>query len=373
MVLYSFYLFFFYSFDGDIPHRNEILAQKLSNPKIQSLINGSGINNIPGLDILTSNPIVNHANACGNGIVYVGNLGTDESCRITCASSDAKVIYVEPDDTYIYDSVVLKPGSYCTIRDRPQCNTSMTYVVMTVNTVTCKSKFPELVGGKLGNTIVACNNSQIIDPRNYLWDNKYDRYFNPFNTIITDTDEKLSSDGTTYRFECIFQGKDEKQNLYMRNPNNRLHPIRNYCASEIFSSEGIETIFNPDGSYTCDCGKDNQIVNIDPNDKKSFCSSDSNRISIDKFRNKETIKLPYKCFTLYSPISEVGQYLPCDNDQFYRKGSQFRTVTIPISQNPNKLVEHPLYETLVADDGVFMPIGKKINETKIDFTVLKPN
>lgn len=344
------------------------MAQKLSNHKIQSLINASGINNIPSLKISTTNPIVNRANECGYGVVYVGDLGSDDSCKITCASTRAKAIFVHPDDTYIFDSVVLKPGVYCTMSDRPQCNTNMTYVIMTLNTVLCKSKFPELVGGELGNNILACNNNQIADPQNYLWDNEHMRKFDPFRTVLTDVDEKLSDNN--YRFTCKFKGTDTMKNLYIENPNNRFHPIRNYCASEILHADTnkIKTKFKSDGSYTCECNSD-RIDNIDPNDKTSLCSHFQVSIKKDK-SNRKILSLPYKCFNLFSTISDVGQYLPCEDfSQFTKDGNRFDIVKIPFSEDINKLIEHPLYgDELIANATVYMPAKEiDVDEVKIDY------
>lgn len=366
--MYVLYLLLYYSFDKNLQERNEDLAQKLANDKIQSLMNGSGINNIPQLNIITANPNIAKANACQKGPLYIGTNGTDQDCIRTCTNSSASVINVDEGETYIYESTILQSGAHCIIGPRPQCNMKTSYAMMTVNSVVCRSKFPDIVNGPVGNTIVACNNRQINDPQNYLWDYKYNKKFDPLTSDdILDSNELLS-DGS-YRFRCKFNGYDVRQNKYIEHPYNRFHPFRNYCASQIYAAHpDVKTVINTEtGTFECDCGNfdETRVKHMDPNDKTSLCSNVSKEIKTD-VRNRQIMTVPYKCFTLFSPIEDVGKYLPCPDDQFTRDGSQTSFVTVPFSVKTSALIEHPMYKDFhQRDSGVH--VGKDAKRPQIPF------
>lgn len=343
--MFATYIFLYYAFNKNIATQNDELAAKLSNGKLEALLNGSGINNIPNLNIVSTNAAVSTANACGKGPVYLGNSGTNQDCIRTCANSSASVINVAAGETYIYESAVLQPGASCIIGPRPQCNMKTSYAMMTVNSIVCRSKYPDLVGGPLGTTVVACNNRQITDPQNYLWDYRYNKKFDPLTTDITDANEVLN-DGS-YRFQCKFHGYDVRQNQYVEHPNNRFQPFRNYCASEIYAAHpNVKTVVYG-ADYRCDCGayESTRVQNIDPSDPSSLCSNYSSSETIDD-KQRRQLNVPYKCFTLFSPLDDVGKYLPCPSEQFTREGSQFGLLTVPFSTNPNQVIEHPMYKSM---------------------------
>lgn len=360
-MLYVTYLLLYYSFDKHISDKNDELAKKLTNEKIQALLNGSGINNIPNLTIVSTNPAIETANACAKGPVYIGRYGSDDDCKRTCANSTAKVINVEDDETVVHESAVLQAGAHCTIGPRPQCNMKTSYAMMTINSVTCRSKFPEIFGGEFGNTIVACNNKKIRDPQNYLWDNKYLQKVDPYTTVMSDPDELFEG---KYRFECIFKGLDVQNNQYMQSPLNRFHPIRNYCASEIYAAwKTVKTIFKNDGSYECDCGDKatTRVSHLFPGDMTSLCSNVTNSIDESKrIKEREIINVAIPCFTKYSPLEYVATRFPCQNEQFTRKGSQLMNVTVPFSSNLQSLIEHPLYKDLKTEEGVGLPLNSMV-------------
>lgn len=353
----------YYRFDKNIALNNDKLAQQLQSDKIQALLNGSGINNIPNLNLITTNPQISKANSCANGPVYIGASGTNDDCIRTCENSTANVINVNAGETFVYDSAVLQPGAHCIIGARPQCNMKTTYAMMTANSVVCRSKFPEIVGGSVGTTMIACNNRIIDDPQNYLWDYKYNEKFSPLTTTILDVDELLP-DGT-FRFRCKFQGNDLQNNQYMQSPLNRFHPFENYCAALIYSAHpDVKTVVNiEDGTFECDCGdfEETRVKHIDPHDRSSQCSSISMETKVD-VRNRQLMTVPYKCFTLFSPIDDVGRYLPCPNEQFTREGNKIASVTIPYSTHPDALIEHPIYKDFDENNNadVFLDIGGEI-------------
>lgn len=346
LVLYAMYLLLYYSFDKNIATQNENLAVKLADGKLQALLNGSGINNIPNLNIITTNAAVSKANACGKGPVHIGSSGTDQDCIRTCANSTASVINVADGEIYVYESAILQVGANCVIGPRPECNMKTSFAMMTINSIICRPRFPDIVGGPLGTTLVACNNRQITDPQNYLWDYRYNTKFNPLTTDIVDSNEILG-DGT-YRVRCKFTGYDIRQNQYIEHPNNRFQPFRNYCASSIYAAHpSVKTIISDSGNFECDCGNysDTRVQNIIPGDKTSICSNYVQSETVDVGERK-ILSVPYKCFTLFSPIEDVGHYLPCPNDQFTREGSQFGLINVPFSLNQNAIIEHPMYKDM---------------------------
>lgn len=362
LIIYVIYLLLYFSFDRDIREQNEKLAVKLKNHKIEALINGSGINNIPNLNLVSMNPAVTKANKCSNGPVYIGTFGTDADCIRTCANASASVLNVDAHDTFIFESAVLQPGAHCQIGPRPMCNMRTSYALMTINSVVCRSKYPELVGGPTGATIVACNNRNIYDPKNTLFDYKENKNFSPLTTDFTDVDERLS-DGS-FRFRCKFSGVDVRTNRVIESPFNRFHPAENYCAGLINGAHpSVKTVYLEDG-IRCDCGNfnDTRVKNIDPNDKGSQCSN----IALETktvLKDKHTITVPYRCFTLHSPIDDVGRYLPCPKDQFTRNGSRLSSVTIPYTQNHLAIIEHPSYDKL---DGGYVGIAHGTEIVKED-------
>lgn len=346
LVVYSIYLFLYYSFDKGLKKRNEKLAHELANNKLESLINGSGINNIPNLNIVSNNPGILKAASCAEGPVHVGDQATDQDCIRTCANSTASAINVNEGETYIYRHAQLKPGAHCVLGPRPQCNMRTTYAFMTLNSVVCHPKFPEVVGGPLGNKVVACNNDEINDPQNYLWDYRENVRFNPTLHQINDVDERLSSTGD-FRYRCRFNGFDETRNKYIQHPNNRFHPFRNYCASQVFAAHPSvkPKYIESTGLYECDCGpiEETRIANIDPTKKSSICSNLQKTYTNDT-KNRITLTLPYRCFTLFSPFTDVGRYLPCPNEQFTREGSQFTSIDVPYSTHLDDPIENPMYK-----------------------------
>nr|WOJ45342.1 pif-2 [Apis mellifera nudivirus] len=357
-VLTVLYLFLHFTFNSKaILGDEEKLMQKLRSGPLQSLLNGSGINNIPSLNIITTNAALARANKCASGPVLIGPTGTDHDCIITCANSSARAIHVQPGERYIYDNGVLEEGTHCSIGPRPECDMKTSIAMMTINSVVCRSKFPNIVGGPLGTTIVACNNRQINDPQNYLWDYKTNTKFDPMTTTITDENELLSNGA--YRFRCKFNGFDARGNRYQEHPHNRFHPISNYCASLIYRAHpNVRTVMaNQNGDFYCDCGDENEtrVKLIYPNDRSSRCSNVSRTIR-NAERALKYITVPYNCFTLFSTIEDVGRLPPCPNEQLTREGSRMSSVEVPYAESENDLIEHPRYANM-SNAGSHIPIN----------------
>lgn len=340
-----------YKLDKKTISEDEALADKFGNSKMNALLNGSGINNIPNLNIITTNSDIELANKCGDGPLKVDYTSINDSqCQKICLTSNASALMVNEGENIAYNNAELSAGAYCLLGDKPECDLQTTYAVMTLNSVVCYPKYPELFGGTDGRKIVACNDSSIYDSKNYLYDGlTQSRVYNTSGIIMTSdgADEKLP-DGT-YRFTCKFEGEDPRGNRYLQHPLNRFHPIKNRCAELIYRSHpDVKSVFEEDGTITCDCGdiKETRVSNINPNDKTSQCSSIQ---STSKVLNKSKLQvtIPYPCFTLYSPISHIGTMLPCPTDQFTRQGNLIGEITLVASTDPTAAIMHGEYNSMV--------------------------
>lgn len=352
------YVLMHYRFDKNIERSTDEMAMKLyENDGTRALVNGSGVNNIPDLRIVSTNAEVVRANNCSSGPVYIGVTGDDSDCVRTCLNGSAKAVHVRDGDSFTYQSAVLQSGVHCLLGARPECNTKTTITMMTVNSITCRTKFPRLFGGKTGGDIVACNNSVINDPRNVLWDYSENRRVDPWRSVVTDEDERLP-DGT-YRYRCRFKGLNERENHYIEHPYDRFHPITNYCADLVYRAHPkVRTVFSADrNSYTCRCGDPavTRLKHLVPDDPSSQCSDVVYDVVRD-VKERKRITVPYRCATLFSPLADIGRYPLCPEDKFLKRGSAMAAVKLEYTSDENQLIEHPLYlEFGDTDPGVCTP------------------
>ena len=87
-------ILYYYRFDKNIGPTVDRMAIKLyERDATRALLNGSGINNIPTLNLVTTNPEVVKANNCGKGPVFIGATGKDSDCIRTCAN-DLSLIHI---------------------------------------------------------------------------------------------------------------------------------------------------------------------------------------------------------------------------------------------------------------------------------------
>lgn len=331
-----------------------LLSNPESNP-LQSLTNVSSVNNIPGINLRSTNELVTDANNCGRTpkFLSVSLHHTDTDCVRACVNDSAKAFYVNTDGSgeYIIENgKMLRPGTYCTIGKRPECNTLTTIVLMSLNSVVCRPKFPRIAGGVTGNKTIACNNRQINHPRNVLYDRLKKRSYDPQHTRITDEDEKL--DNGEYRFVCLFNGTDENNNAYVQHPYDRFQPIRNYCTFLLKdASPDIELRVNlSTGDFTCYCGDKNKtrVSNMYIGNVSSPCTAVSyNDVALYGKKRKRTI--PYRCFHVNSPITDITKYLPCPPKQFTTGMVDLATLDMIYSYDDDAPIEHPLYEKLSGD------------------------
>lgn len=358
MLLIVVFLLFYYNFDYTtlaVEYKN--LYEKLKQGPLQSLLNGSGINNIPKLNLITSNNTLSKANDCERGPVRINDLSVDgltnTDCVRLCLSSDANLFRVNQNNLVTYESKMLEPGQYCKMGQLPECNPKTTISMITVNSIHCQSKFPNLFGGELGNKIIACNNNIINDPKNILWDFKENKPVSPWTTTILDENEIHDED---FRFKCKFFGLDNKLNAYISHPKNRFHPIRNYCAALITNAhDDVKTVFSDDGlSYKCDCGDPSvtNVQHINADILNSQCSSvkeEHKRLEKEKFR----MTVPYRCFNINSPIEDVLHVPPCP-DLIDGKKTQSSFV-LEYTEDPRELIEHPEYSKFSDRNGIYVP------------------
>lgn len=324
------------------------MAREYYNNNLKGLLNGSGINNIPSLIIHSSNDSVVLANKCGQGPIEASSHVTDSDCIRLCANSSAKVLTVYDGDIIVSNNSQLSPGTYCSIGDRPECNSQTTIPMLTINSVVCRSRFPQLFGGTLGNDIVACSSSEFTNVNNVLWDYLHNEAVNPATILIDDADEKLTSG--EYRFRCKFNGRDDKGNLYVESPLNRFIPWRNWCAENIYNAhDSVQTVFTSN-DFQCECGDFDitRVKHMIDNNPKSQCAAYAYERSAITDIDQDIIKLkiPYKCFNMNSLITDIMKMPPCPPDKFSTLSSPL--AQLDISYSHNRLAPHPLYEPDIA-------------------------
>lgn len=314
-----------------------------SSEATEALINASSINNIPALNINTHNDQLQMANRCGRGPVLVSDYFDDHDCRLTCANSNSHAITVDNEHDIYSESTKLKPGHYCKLGPRPECNPRTTVTMLTINSVVCRPRYPNMFGGASGNRIVACNNTKINDPLNVLWDYKFNQVVQTTDVQMTDENEVL--DNGKFRFRCKFNGVDAQHNKYIKHPSERLHPIRNYCAQLLYAAHpNVKTIFERN-TFRCQCGdpSETRVAHIDANDNTSLCS-DKQIKYINEYDNLQTTrKTPYRCFNINSAITDVYKYPPCSEGRFTRKGSLMESVDLKYSNYYNVPIELPMF------------------------------
>lgn len=355
-----------------ISANHDELIEKYRNSNVNNLLLGSSINNIPGIRIQTSNKSIAQANRCSGRPLLINQTITgtinDTECVRICLNSNGKAIVIQnADESFIYDDKFLEPGEYCTVGPRPRCNLKTTIALVTLNSVVCRSRNSRVFGGVLGTEIVACNNNRYNDVRNVLYDNlrqKNVEVFDLIENVTEDFDNERMANGE-YRYTCKFDGVDERQNKYQAHPKSRLHPVRNYCASELYAAHpDVKTIFDDAGNFRCDCGKfaETRVRNKDPNDPTSLCSAviDSDIIIRNRLREK---RFSVPCFTMFSPITDVGERLPCSAEKFDRAGTAIEEIRVRYSYRRDREdlapIEHPLYESGEITGGIGSKIGLK--------------
>lgn len=298
------------------------MNMNLKNEKLRNLLNGNGIQNLPAINIITTNPDINRLQSCRDGPIYMGRDGTEFSCRQMCGTNGT-TFYVSERDEIFSNGQKLRPGMYCGLVP-PNCNLNTTYAVATANSVACRSKFPRMFGGPEGNQIIGCNNSLYSNPGNVLWDYLFNRRLTQFDELF-DTDELLPNG--EYRFRCKFDD-DEFGNRFIPHPIDRLHPQRNYCTQGILRGSRIIQQM-PDG--TCNCGnyQDTRVRNKLPNDPFSECTSCFTMYhQQDKYAEGGS-----GCFTNFSSFGSIATQIPCLPSKFRNDGNFCESINVSITED----------------------------------------
>jgi len=294
----------------------------LKNAELNNLLNGNTIQNLPAINIITTNPDVNTLQSCRDGPIFMGRDGTDFSCRQLCGTN-GRLFHVNPGEEIFSNGQRLEPGMYCGLRP-PNCNLNTTYAVATGNSVACRSKFPRIFGGPEGNQIIACNNSVYDNPNNILWDNLKNQRVTQF-TEMFDANERLSNNN--FRFTCRF-GDDQMQNRYIEHPIDRFHPQRNYCSRGLF--RGHRDILQlPSGECYCGNPDSTRVRNKFPGDEFSECTA-----CFSDFDNANNIATGGNdCFTMFSNFTEAGQRPPCLASRFNREGNFCESIKVHVQED----------------------------------------
>lgn len=295
------------------------LAQ-LENPNQNALLNGNNLSNLPDLQV----GIPSYTTSCDHGAVYLGsNVTNPIYCKQVCGD-DGHIIQISKDTTHFINGIKLTEGSWCVTHDPIECNSTTGYVLAGSNGVTCRSRFPEIVGGPKANKIEACNDNIVNATNSILMDRLHNEPVT-LNTIITDVDEKLENGH--FRFECDV-GRDKHGNKYLIHPEARFHVMPDPCkVSGAKMHDSVGAKITSDGWY-CDCGKfeETRVANVNPNNTKSACSS----CLLTKEGDK--INVPYQCATGDSDFDLMGVVAFCDPAKFVAKGAECSTTQLQMIQ-----------------------------------------
>ncbi|UHB41732.1 PIF-2 [Macrobrachium rosenbergii nudivirus] len=278
------------------------------NDKIMNLKNANTIANLPNIILKTDNEQIDALVDCKNKLKYLGPIDENKMdnylnlCKNKCGGA-GNLQVVENDNDFVYDNKFVKKGVYCTV-DPVNCNHNTGYVVATVNSVTCRTKYPNMFGGETATAITACNNEKYPSTGSILWDYANNEAVDPLTVNMTHEDELLP-DGS-FRFACKFAESNNK-NPYIKHPLNRFHPIIDKCNDSIYAADYSVHAVIDDKTWYCDCGDYNvtRVKNLDQNDPKSICTS--------CFREKvnNTYKVPYMCYNKDSLFHYTKKYQPC--------------------------------------------------------------
>lgn len=194
------------------------------------------------------------------------------TCNAICDSKDYVFAQYDKFNGMYIDGKLLV-GKYCMPKTLAYCNTRTSYIVAEDNNkYSCKSKFPELLGGEYGNEILGCNGSleDVLTKKIYV-------NFLPKFIRLTDPNEIMSasfsdSSSTEYRYRCSKQ-RDSRDNEYIsRMPItfSRFDYTVNECA--VLMNNSDNSVKPNWETGTCNCGVNSRIKNLHGN--KTFpCTS----------------------------------------------------------------------------------------------------
>ena len=310
----------------------------LLNENIAKLLNADTLENLPNITLVSDNTEIEALKKCKDGAIFMGPLVEENSylkqCKKKCGSNGV-IIDINIETEYYSNGLKLTEGSWC-ILNSVSCNPKTSYVVATVNSTVCKSKYPNMFGGPSGNNVIACNNEYYPATGSILWDNLKNEPIDPLTINMSHEDETLS-DGS-FRFSCQFN-EDINQNKYIAHPLNRFQPIRDPCKNTIHkASPEVKAVINST-DWFCECGNymETRVRNIDLGNTKSTCTNCLMK-KLDPTTN--TITIPFTCFTLKSSYKDAKEMLPCISSKFTRHGNQCMTMDLHIKEITETMFEH---------------------------------
>lgn len=315
IVLIFIIIFYFSLFDIDVSKYTEYvlkLQTDIYNKPLVQLLMGNTLINLPNVVIETNNDYINNLQDCKKKAIYMGpDNGSDylNKCKFACGGVGS-LYTIETDDEYYQEGALLEPGIYC-ILNPPQCNLNTSFVISTVNSTVCRSKYPNMFGGETGGIITACNDEKYPATGSVLWDYANNEQVFPTTVNMTHEDEKLT-DGS-YRFRCKYT-ETGTGNPYIANPISRFHPIEDMCNRTIYrASYDVHSVVDSDGWY-CECGDytTTRVKHLVENDIKSLCTSCFNEVlTINASLNHKKAKIPYLCFNQESSWKLAIDLPPC--------------------------------------------------------------
>lgn len=286
----------------------------LLNKDLAQLINANTLSNLPNINISTNNADLNEMISCSDSLKYLGPINTSDEnykayrnlCKNTCGGN-GELIIIKEGQEYIFENTFLDPGVYCTINP-PICNMNTGYVVATINSTICKSKYPSMFSGPTASHIIACNNEKYAATGSVLWDYANNEAVDPITVVMTHENETLP-DGS-YRFRCKF-AETSNGNPYIPHPLNRFHPLVDACNKTIVRASYDVHANVQENSWTCECGDYDitRVKHLDPGNLKSTCTSCFHSIVNDN--ENSSVKVPYLCFNTNSLYSAPKTMQPC--------------------------------------------------------------
>lgn len=287
------------------------LKASAMNDSLMKLKNANTISNLPEVSLITNNNDLSNLINCKNKITYLGSNTDNETmlktyrnmCKTTCGGA-GELLMVENKNDYVYNNKFVDPGVYCTVEPSP-CNLNTGYVISSINSVVCRSKYPRLFGGPTASTIIACNDEMNPSTGSVLWDYANNEAVDTSKVLLTHEDETLP-DGS-YRFRCKYN-ETQNKNPYIPHPLDRFHPIPDKCNDSIYAASYSVHAVVTNTSWSCDCGEfaDTRVKHLDENNPKSTCTS-CYRETI----NSNTFKVPYVCFKDTAPYTMPRDFQPC--------------------------------------------------------------
>lgn len=283
------------------------LTADSTNSVLVDLLNANTLGNLPNVTIESNNNDINNLINCKEKIQYIGEIDESkmsnyrDNCKNKCGAA-GELLIIEPGQEYIENDVILESGVYCSLAP-VKCNLETGYVLATVNSKTCRTKYPSLFGGDTASTIVACNNEKYPSTGSILWDYLNNEAVNPFKVLLAHEDETLP-DGS-YRFRCKYN-ETKDGNPFIPHPLDRFQPLVDPCNATITRASYSVHANVGTNSWSCDCGdfSETRVKHLDSSNPKSTCTSCYYE------KNNDEYKIPYICFNKNSNYKTPLEYQP---------------------------------------------------------------